>query len=127
MSAPVLLSVSKALAVTAFAGMAAGCVAPPKPLYGWDAYQPQVYAYLKDDGNTSPEAQIAALEAAEQKLRARGQALPPGYQAHLAMLYAKVGQADKTAERLAAEKQHFPESSGFMDFLTSKVAGKGAP
>ncbi len=119
--------VLKALTIAAFAGMVTGCVAPPKPLYGWDGYQPQVYAYLKDDGNASPEAQIAALEAAEQKLRARGQALPPGYQAHLAMLYAKVGQTDKTAERLVAEKERFPESSGFMDFLISKVAGKGAP
>ncbi len=119
--------VLKALTTAAFAGMVTGCVAPPKPLYGWDGYQPQVYAYLKDDGGASPEAQIAALEAAEQKVRARGQALPPGYQAHLAMLYAKAGQTDKTAERLATEKEHFPESSGFIDFLTRNVVGKGTP
>ncbi len=116
----------KMLATIAVTAIASGCAAPAKPLYGWDGYQPQVYAYLKDNGNAAPEAQIAALEAAEQQVLARGQALPPGYQAHLAMLYAKTGQADKTAERLAAEKTQFPESSGFMDFLSRNFTGKGA-
>lgn len=116
----------KLLTAAAIASLASGCAAPAKPLYGWDGYQPQVYAYLKDNGEATPEAQIAELEAAEQKVRARGQALPPGYQAHMAMLYAKAGKADKTAERLAAEKAQFPESSGFVDFLSRNFAGKGA-
>ncbi len=107
--------------------LATGCASAPKPLYGWENYQPQVYTYLKSHGEASPEPQIAALEEAEQKVRARGEVLPPGYQAHLALLYAKAGQSTKSAERLAAEKAQFPESAPFMDFLSRTFAGgKGA-
>ncbi len=60
-------------------------------------------------------------------MRARGQALPPGYQAHLACSTPKSDRPTRRPERLVAEKERFPESSGFMDFLISKVAGKGAP
>ena len=60
-----------------------------QPLYGWDAYQPQVYEYLKSSGNADAEQQVAKLEEAQQKIEQRGQALPPGYRAHMGMLYAK--------------------------------------
>lgn len=103
-----------------------GCATTTPPLYAWDGYQPQVYSYLKSHGADSPQAQIAVLEEAEQKVRARGAALPPGYQAHLAMLYSKAGQDAKTEERLAAEKAQFPESAPFMDFLMRTFAAKGA-
>lgn len=115
-------------AAAAAALLASGCAAPPRTmLYGWDAYQPQVYEYLKSQGNDEPQAQIAALEEGAQKIQGRGAALPPGYRAHLAMLYARAGQADKSAEHLAAEKTQFPESTVFMDFLARTLSGETAP
>ena len=104
-----------------------GCASTSKSLYGWDGYQPQVYDALKSQDFSSPEKQIAQLEESEQKIRGSGAALPPGYQAHLAMLYAKTGQPDKTVQRLAAEKEQFPESSTFMDFLLQRFTAKTAP
>lgn len=115
----------KAAIAAATLALLAGCVTPQKQLYSWEGYQPQVYTYLKDNGVASPEEQIVALEAAAEKARASGTALPPGYRAHLAMLYSKTGQTDKTAMHLTAEKEQFPESSTFMDFLMRTSTAKG--
>lgn len=113
-----------AIAAIALTGCASTAI---KPLYGWDGYQPQVYDALKSQDTSSPESQIAKLEEAEQKIRSSGAALPPGYQAHLAMLYSKAGQPDKTVQRLTAEKEQFPESTPFMDFLLRRFTEKTAP
>ena len=51
------------------------------------------------------------------KVQAEGKALPPGYRAHMAMLYSRTGNNEKTVQQLAEEKQHFPESAKFMDTL----------
>lgn len=96
----------------------AGCVSRPQPLYYWGDYQSQVYGHFK--GEKGPEEQIAALEAVREQARSQGRALPPGFQAHLAMLYGQTGRSDRMVEQLEAEKKQFPESSIFMDFLLKK-------
>lgn len=93
-----------------------GCVAPPKTLYHWGAYQGDVYEYLKGDGKGYPE-QIADLEQEVEKARAANQPLPPGFRAHLGMLYGQVGNYDKMMAAFEQEKLQFPESAAFMDFL----------
>ncbi|PCE25567.1 DUF4810 domain-containing protein [Paraburkholderia acidicola] len=90
------------------------------PLYQWDGYQPQVYEYFK--GQTDPQAQIDALEKSLQQIRAKGNRPPPGFHAHLGMLYASVGKDQQAASEFEAEKQSFPESSTYMDFLLKKSA-----
>lgn len=97
----------------------AGCASTSEPLYGWGSYQNQVYVNLK--GGTAPDAQIKELEENEQKIRSSGLALPPGYLAHLAMLYGETGQSDKARELLEKEKASFPESAVFIDFLLSQL------
>ena len=92
-----------------------GCAAPHQPLYYWGGYQAQNYAHFTSE--TAPEAQIEALEADLQKARAKGMALPPGYHAHLGMLYAKVGKDDQVVQQLETERTQFPESASFVDFL----------
>lgn len=87
----------------------------PKPLYYWGAYQSQVYEHFKAE--RGPEEQIAVLEAEVEHANATNQALPPGFQAHLAMLYGKTGRSDKLVSYLEAEKRQFPEGSAFVDFL----------
>ena len=102
------------------ASMVTGCVTQPKPLYHWDDYQPEVYAYFKGDG-TSPEAQLIKLEASAQKAQAKGEALPPGFNAHLGLLYLKAGQCDKAQAAFQTEEAQFPESREYMGFLLKKL------
>jgi len=96
--------------------LASGCAHQDRqPLYYWGSYQSQLYGHYK--GEKGPEEQIAALEADAEKASAKGLALPPGFRAHLGMLYGETGRTDKMATNLEAEKERFPESAGFMDFL----------
>lgn len=99
-----------------------GC-ATQKTLYNWGGYQQQVYQHFKTDGN-SHEEQIIALEQDLQKAHAKGDSLPPGYHAHLGMLYAKAGKQDQVIQSFETEKRLFPESSGYIDFLMSKYRNK---
>lgn len=107
------------MALLIFAGATlAGCAAPPKPLYQWERYQPQVYDYFKGQ---APEAQISALEEDLQKIKATGSQPPPGYHAQLGLLYSQVGNYDRVAQELAVEKDLYPESAVYMDFLLKKL------
>ncbi|KWO50028.1 DUF4810 domain-containing protein [Burkholderia territorii] len=107
------------LLATVTALLLTGCAAPTtQPLYQWNGYQPQVYEYFK--GKTSPQEQIEALEKALQEIRAKGNTPPPGFHAHLGMLYASIGDAQRAGQEFQAEKQLFPESSPYMDFLMKK-------
>ncbi|KUY79990.1 hypothetical protein WI25_00735 [Burkholderia cepacia] len=109
------------LPATAAAMLLAGCAAPTTPpLYQWSGYQPQVYEYFK--GQSSPQQQIDALEKALQEIRAKGNKPPPGFHAHLGMLYASVGNGQQATQSFEAEKALFPESASYMDFLMKKKA-----
>jgi hypothetical protein len=114
-----ITTMNKIIATSLVAALAialTGCAQPRKSLYGWGAYQQQVYAHFKTE-NEGNEQQIAALEESLQKMRAGGEAAPPGYHAHLGMLYAAVGKDDQLAQELETEKTLFPESTPYMDFL----------
>ncbi len=95
-----------------------GCVSLPPPLYHWGDYQSQVYSHFK--GEKGPQDQILGLEEVREKAGAQGKALPPGFRAHLGMLYGETGRTDLFKENLEAEKNQFPESAAFMDFLLKK-------
>lgn len=97
----------------------AGCVTKPQPLYYWGGYQLQVYGHFK--GEKGPEEQILALEEIQERATAQGKALPPGFRAHLAMLYGQTGQSERFVQQLETEKKLFPESSAYVDFLLKKV------
>lgn len=95
-----------------------GCATQQQPLYYWGDYQPQVYAHFtKDKG---PEEQIANLEAGLEKARASGKPPPPGYNAHLGILYAQGERQDQMIKYFEAEKTLYPESSAYIDFLLRK-------
>ncbi|WP_153101255.1 DUF4810 domain-containing protein [Paraburkholderia hayleyella] len=100
------------------AGLTGCATRPPPPLYQWDGYQPQVYEYFK--AQTGSVEQIDALEQALQKIRAKGNRPPPGFEAHLGLLYASVGNDTKAMQAFEAEKESFPESSAYMNFLMKK-------
>ncbi|MEK6298391.1 MAG: DUF4810 domain-containing protein, partial [Paraburkholderia tropica] len=81
-------------------------------------YQPGVYDYLK--GQKSPQEQIDALEKSLQEIRAKGNKTPPGFHAQLGLLYANVGNDTQAMQEFDAEKNLFPESTTYMDFLMKK-------
>src|SRR6266705_1462339 len=108
-------------AATAIGGvLVGGCAEAPKRLYHWEAFQDQLYEYFKAD-SSSPEEQLRILDAQVQKARARGAALPPGFRAHLAMIYLRLGRDGEAKRELEAEKANFPESAQYMDFLLRRM------
>jgi hypothetical protein len=101
----------------------AGCATPVPPLYGWGSYPDQIWSALKNpDGD--PQAQLAALQADLERFRARGQHAPPGFHAHLGLLYAQIGRGDEATAQWQTEKTLFPESSTYIDFLTRQSTSK---
>ncbi|MFB9157367.1 DUF4810 domain-containing protein [Chromobacterium violaceum] len=110
----------RVIGVLAACALLSACATGPKTLYQWESYQPEVYEYLKGDG-ADAQKQIAVLEEGLQKIRAEGNQEPPGYHAHLGMLYANAGKTDQMVQEFEAEKKLFPESASYLDFLTSKL------
>ncbi len=96
----------------------AGCATRQQPLYYWGNFQDQQYAYFK--GDKGPEDGIQNLERVREEARSRGRPVPPGFQAHLGMLYGQTGRTDLFEQNLLAERQQFPESSAYVDFLLKK-------
>lgn len=99
-----------------------GCATPSEPLYSWGPYERQVYAHFKGE---SPESQIQILEQHAVATKSSGKALPPGYMAHLGLLYGKAGRDADFVSALEEEKLRFPESAAYIDQLLRK-ANKGA-
>jgi hypothetical protein len=95
-----------------------GCATQSQTLYSWGSYQNEVYARLK--ASTTPEQQIHNLEKTLQDPKIK-QPVAPGYHAHLGLLYGEVGRLGDMREQFILEKQLFPESTVFMDFLLSKA------
>lgn len=106
------------LSVVVGALLLTGCATQSQPLYYWGTYQPQLYGHFtKEKG---PEEQIAALEAGLEKARSIGKNVPPGYHAHLGLLYAQGEHADQMQKYLEAEKALYPEGTAYVDFLLRK-------
>ncbi|WP_090141829.1 DUF4810 domain-containing protein [Limnohabitans sp. DM1] len=112
------------VALLALALSLGGCAtqAPP-PLYGWQGFEQHLDTYFREDGE-SPDTQAKRMEDDLQKIRAAGQATPPGFMAHLGLLYGKQGDLARFQQHLEAEKQQFPESQNFVDFLLRKFKSK---
>ena len=59
-------------------------------------------------------------EALDRIGRYAGKPVPPGYNAHLGLLYAEGEQTDQMLKYFEAEKALYPESASYMDFLLAK-------
>lgn len=125
-SRPTRLRLHKVHASAALLGMVAvlgGCANRPQPLYQWESYQSQVYEYLKGSSSDA-QKQIASLEQDFQKIQAQNRKPPPGFHAHLGLLYASIGKDDAAVQAFQTEKALFPESSAYMDMLLAKANGR---
>lgn len=101
-----------------------GCATRTPPLYGWGSYPDQLWGYLKN-AEDDPQGRLAALQADQERFRARGEHVPPGFHAHLGLLYTQLGRGDEAAIQWQAEKTLFPESAAFIDFLMKQSSAKG--
>lgn len=114
-----------AAAGLAAAVLSAGCAQAPKTLYHWDNFpQVQYQHLLARSGNVTD--QILAMEAHATKARAAGQAVPPGFRAHLGMLQLSAGSAEQARALWEAEKAAFPESAPYMDQLLKRLVSTPA-
>ena len=108
--------------LTLLAGLS-GCffmVPVSQPIYSWGDFPHQQYQALLRDGY-DPNEQVRAMEAQIETARSSGQALPPGFRAHLGMLYMNRGDAAAACSMWTAEKVAFPESTVYMDSLLQKA------
>jgi hypothetical protein len=113
-----IISRLKALAVLISSIFLVACASTTDTIYKWEGYQKNVYQHFR--GDKSPAEQTQSMQADLEKIRASGKATPPGYQAHLGLLYGQQGNLDQFAAQIQAEKNQFPESETFMDFLLRK-------
>ena len=58
--------------------------------------------------------------------KANGQALPPGYMAHLGLLYGKIGRDTDFLLALEEEKHSFPESTPYIEKLMKNAKSEAA-
>jgi hypothetical protein len=110
-----------ALALALSLGGCANKAAPP--LYGWHGFEQNLDTYFRQD-RESPDTQAKRMEDDLQKIRAAGQTTPPGFMAHLGLLYGKQGDMARFQQHLEAEKRQFPESQAFVDFLLRQFKPK---
>lgn len=103
-----------------------GCASKPKTLYRWDGYETSVYEYLKAPAGDSA-AQLAKLETQEQKTLSKNLTSPPGFDAHMGLLYTDLGQYDQAKVRFMSEKNKYPESVAYMDFLLNNMGHSPKP
>jgi hypothetical protein len=89
-------------------------------LYQWGSYEDQVYAMYNSAEKTSPQEQLAKLEADGEKARAGNRTPPPGYYAHLGFLYFETGNPERAVASFQNEKTLFPESRSYMDRLIAR-------
>jgi len=93
------------------------CTSAPGTLYSYGNYENKVYAYLQGE---SPAEQISVLQNDLLKIEEKGRKAPPGYYAHLGMLYAEVGEHGLAISCFMVEKARFPEAAVFMDYLLER-------
>lgn len=93
-----------------------------EPLYYYGDYNAAVYSYLKGD-ETTLEEQISVIQETLQLAEAKGKRIAPGVHAHLGMLYFETGNVSEGEFHLQQEKQLFPESAKYIDFLLSSAKG----
>lgn len=93
--------------------------------YRWSSYPAQVYQYLQGGPGVSAQEQIAQLEEDAAKAQARKALLPPGYRAHMGLLYLELGLTDQALAAWQAEKQAFPEATRYIDYLVLNLQKNG--
>ena len=96
-----------------------GCATHP-PLYHWGGYQTALYSHMLHDSKFTPTEEIAFLRKDQSQSQREGDALPPGFHAHLGYLYYQVGNREMARTEFLTEKKRFPESTVLIERFLKK-------
>lgn len=89
------------------------------PLYYWGNFQNLQYQSFDD--TQSVQDQITKMQQYFSEAQAKSLKPAPGSYAHLGMLYAKTGQAGEAQKYLELEKNTYPESAKYVDFVIKNM------
>jgi hypothetical protein len=112
----------RGIALLTAAALLGGCASGPPTLYHWGNYEELIYASYAAPGKMPLEAEVEKMEQDRQQALAAQQRLPPGWHAHLGLLYYQIGKADQALQELQSEKAEFPESTVFIDRLVANIS-----
>jgi hypothetical protein len=115
-------TIKAALVVAAIGVVAVGCA--PQQRYYWGHYEDAVYVSTVEPGTMTPNKQIDILRKDAQQAEAKHLQLPPGFHAHLGMLYFQVGDMQNARLEFETEKSQFPESAVLMDRMLGNLVKK---
>lgn len=94
-----------------------GCATKETSLYYWGSYEELIYEMYVEPGSAPAALQVGKLENDIQKSNALGKKIPPGFYAHLGMMYAAEGKRGLAQEALLKEKALYPEAATLVDTL----------
>lgn len=102
-----------------------GCTSSgSKPLYHWGKFPEQTYLLMVEPEKASVQEQIIILERDLERAKARNEAVPPGFYAHLGLLNLDINNMVKATEYFKLERQVYPESGTLMNRLLHKITGQ---
>lgn len=92
-----------------------------RTLYDWGTYEASVFKMYSSREDFSSGKETDRLQREVDSTQRKNRALPPGKMAHLGYLYLLQGDSERARYCFETEKQLFPESTKFMDFLLTRL------
>ncbi len=89
-------------------------------IYRWSGYERSIATFYAHPDHDNMARQVKSLSVQADKSRRAGR-VPPGMLAHLAYFHYLKGDTTTAAEYLRAEKEAFPESAHFVDFILRQI------
>ena len=115
----------KLAAAALLAALALGCASSGSH-YDWGRYEESVYLVTRHADAFDLQAEIDTLEEQLEKTSHRQRLPAPGLHAHLGYLHSAAGNVDTARSHFETEKELFPESARFMDYLIALLAQRPA-
>lgn len=103
------------------AALAGGCASAPKGHYYWGHYEALLLEMYTEPGSADPLAQIEKLTEDLQQAENFGKPPPPGFYAHLGLMYAMNGNESQAEAAFLLERELFPESAVFIDGMMERA------
>ena len=101
--------------------LSAGCAGPSRPSFRWPVYEDGIVRLGEGGGQADPAEEARILSEEVERASGEGAVVPPGVRAHLGWLYLRSGNGAGARQMLAAEREAYPESGVFVDWLLAKV------
>ncbi len=90
------------------------------PIYRWSGYEGSIAGFYDHRDDDITAGHVKSLSSQVEKSQRAGR-VPPGMLAHLAYFYYLNGDTTTAAQYLRVEKETFPESAHFVDFILGQI------